>query len=135
MIVFWLWQVWDRRRRIPSQTYNDALDHIFNEFDIDSDGHLTAVEIAQALQSRGVDASADVVQEFIDGKQCMPSCCKHGCLIDDTMWCTVPAAWLLTQCRAQHELTVDTLCHDVALCPNRTPLLFEPCEGLKCMYN
>eukprot|EP00877_Chromochloris_zofingiensis_P001522 jgi/Chrzof1/11370/Cz05g34100.t1 len=58
--------VWDRRRRIPSQTYNDALDHIFNEFDIDSDGHLTAVEIAQALQSRGVDASADVVQEFID---------------------------------------------------------------------
>jgi len=58
--------VWERRRRIPSQTYNDPLDHIFTEFDSDGDGHLTAEEIATALQSRGVKATPDLVQEFID---------------------------------------------------------------------
>ena len=61
-------QVWERRRRIPSQTYNDPLDHIFTEFDSDGDGHLTAEEIASALQSRGVKATPDLVQEFINGK-------------------------------------------------------------------
>lgn len=48
-------------------TYNDPLDHIFTEFDEDGDGHLTSVEIANALKSRGVEASPDQVQEFIDG--------------------------------------------------------------------
>jgi Ca2+-binding EF-hand superfamily protein len=38
------------------------------EFDEDNDGHLTAVEITHALQSRGVDASEDQVQEFINGR-------------------------------------------------------------------
>lgn len=60
-------QVWERRRRIPSQTYNDPLDHIFTEFDEDGDGHLTADEIASALQSRGVQADTHQIQDFIDG--------------------------------------------------------------------
>lgn len=34
----------------------------------DGDGHLTAVEIATALKSRGVQASPEQVQEFIDGE-------------------------------------------------------------------
>lgn len=58
--------VWERRRRIPSQTYNDPLDHIFNEFDEDGDGHLTAVEVANALKSRDVDITPEQVQMFID---------------------------------------------------------------------
>lgn len=58
--------IWERRRRIPSQTYNDPLDHIFTEFDADGDGHLTAEEVASALKSRGVEADAKVVQAFID---------------------------------------------------------------------
>jgi Ca2+-binding EF-hand superfamily protein len=44
------------------------LDHIFTEFDEDGDGHLTAVEIAHALKSRGVEANVEQVQEFIDGE-------------------------------------------------------------------
>lgn len=44
-------QVWDRRRHVPSQVYNDPLLHLFEEFDKDSDGHLTHMEIAEALQS------------------------------------------------------------------------------------
>jgi Ca2+-binding EF-hand superfamily protein len=62
-------QVWERRRRIPSQTYNDPLDHIFTEFDSDGDGHLTADEIAIALQSRGVEATPEAVQAFIAGEE------------------------------------------------------------------
>lgn len=58
--------IWERRRRIPSATFNDPLDHIFTEFDEDGDGHLTAVEIAHALKSRGVEAEVEQVQEFID---------------------------------------------------------------------
>lgn len=63
-------QIWERRRRIPSTTYNDPLDHIFTEFDEDGDGHLTSVEIANALKSRGVAATPEQVQEFIDGECC-----------------------------------------------------------------
>lgn len=58
--------IWERRRRIPSTTYNDPLDHIFTEFDEDGDGHLTSDEIARALQSRGVAAQPEQVQDFID---------------------------------------------------------------------
>lgn len=61
-------QIWERRRRIPSATFNDPLDHIFTEFDEDGDGHLTAVEIAHALKSRGVEADEKQVQEFINGE-------------------------------------------------------------------
>lgn len=61
-------QIWERRRRIPSATFNDPLDHIFTEFDEDNDGHLTATEIAHALTSRGVEAEEAQVQEFIDGE-------------------------------------------------------------------
>lgn len=57
--------VWERRRRIPSQTYNDPLDHVFTEFDLDNDGKLTAAEIAYALQSRNVDVTPEQVQIFI----------------------------------------------------------------------
>eukprot|EP00879_Flechtneria_rotunda_P000257 GHRR01000339.1.p1 GENE.GHRR01000339.1~~GHRR01000339.1.p1 ORF type:complete len:171 (+),score=30.08 GHRR01000339.1:229-741(+) len=58
--------VWERRRRIPSTTYNDPLDHVFTEFDEDNDGHLTAKEVAHALQSRGVEITVDQVQAMID---------------------------------------------------------------------
>lgn len=42
-------QIWERQRRIPSTTYTDPLGKLFNEFDVDGDGHLTAQEIADAL--------------------------------------------------------------------------------------
>lgn len=58
--------IWERRRRIPSSTYSDPLDHIFTEFDADNDGHLTAPEVASALQSRGVEADVKQLQEFIN---------------------------------------------------------------------
>lgn len=58
--------IWERRRRIPSTTFNDPLDHIFTEFDEDGDGHLTAAEIATALNSRGVEADVAPIQEFIN---------------------------------------------------------------------
>ena len=57
-----LWQ----RRRIPSASGADPLDHIFSEFDADSDGKLSAAEIARALVSRGVDATEAQVGVFID---------------------------------------------------------------------
>lgn len=43
-------QIWERRRRIPSQVYNDPLSQLFTEFDADGDGHLTAQEISDALR-------------------------------------------------------------------------------------
>jgi hypothetical protein len=43
-------QIWERRRRIPANIYNDPLLQIFTEFDVDKDGHLTAQEIADALK-------------------------------------------------------------------------------------
>ncbi|GBF90261.1 hypothetical protein Rsub_03394 [Raphidocelis subcapitata] len=58
--------IWERRRRIPSQTYSDPLDHIFTEFDADNDGKLSAAEVAHALVSRGVDATEEQVQMFIE---------------------------------------------------------------------
>jgi hypothetical protein len=60
-------QVWERRRSIPSQTYNDPLDHIFTEFDTDDDDRLTAGEVAAALRSRGVDADEALMQRFVEG--------------------------------------------------------------------
>ncbi len=76
--------IWERRRRIPSTTYNDPLDHIFAEFDEDSDGSLSAAEVARALQSRGVDATEDVMQTFINGAY---------------VWCAWEQAWLCAKCR------------------------------------
>jgi hypothetical protein len=61
-------QIWERRRRIPSTTYNDPLDHIFTEFDEDGDGHLTSEEIATALKSRNVEITPDQIKEFIRGE-------------------------------------------------------------------
>lgn len=58
--------VWERRKRIPTANYKDPLDHLFTEFDQDSDGHLTAAEVAAALQSRGVQISEQVAQLYID---------------------------------------------------------------------
>jgi Ca2+-binding EF-hand superfamily protein len=62
-------QIWERRRRIPSTTYNDPLDHIFTEFDEDGDGHLTSEEIATALKSRNVEITPDQIKEFIRGER------------------------------------------------------------------
>ena len=42
------------RQRIPSGAYADPLGHIFDEFDADRDGALSAHEVAQALRSRNV---------------------------------------------------------------------------------
>lgn len=58
--------IWERQRRIPSTTYNDPLGKIFNEFDADGDGHLTAQEIADALLSNNVKITPAQVQVFID---------------------------------------------------------------------
>eukprot|EP00878_Enallax_costatus_P014356 GHUV01015016.1.p1 GENE.GHUV01015016.1~~GHUV01015016.1.p1 ORF type:complete len:174 (+),score=44.41 GHUV01015016.1:82-603(+) len=57
--------IWERRRRIPSTTYNDPLAHIFSEFDKDGDGHLTSEEIAEALNSRNVEITPEQIREFI----------------------------------------------------------------------
>lgn len=43
------------RQRIPSGAYADPLSHIFDEFDQNRDGSLTAAEVAAALRSRQVD--------------------------------------------------------------------------------
>ena len=58
-------QIWDRRRRIPSSLYKDPLAKLFEQFDADHDGSLTAEEITTALNSRGVEISTDDVKEFI----------------------------------------------------------------------
>ena len=46
-------QVWNRYRSIPSsrRAGGSSLDTLFDEFDKDGDGHLTAAEIASALNS------------------------------------------------------------------------------------
>lgn len=56
-----------RRRYIPSSAKAgvDPLDHMFAEADRDGDGVLSAAEVAAALRSRGVGASADVVGRFV----------------------------------------------------------------------
>lgn len=54
------------RARIPSQQYTDPLLHIFQEFDTNGDGYLTAVEVAEALRSRDVHITDEQVQMFID---------------------------------------------------------------------
>jgi Ca2+-binding EF-hand superfamily protein len=43
------------RQRIPSGQYSNPLGHIFDEFDTDRDGLLTAHEVAEALRSRQVE--------------------------------------------------------------------------------
>lgn len=58
-------QIWDRRRRIPSSLYKDPLAKLFEQFDADQDGSLTAEEITTALNSRGVEISTEDVKEFI----------------------------------------------------------------------
>jgi hypothetical protein len=55
----------DRRRSIPSAAHSDPLDNVFLEADADGDGLLSAEEVSRALQSRGVDASADIVGRYI----------------------------------------------------------------------
>ncbi|GAB4821781.1 hypothetical protein N2152v2_008827 [Parachlorella kessleri] len=54
------------RSRIPSQQYIDPLNHIFDEFDSDKDGHLCSREVAAALRSRGVDITPEQAQMFIE---------------------------------------------------------------------
>eukprot|EP00887_Chlorella_sp_A99_P006502 scaffold3.g6502.t1 len=54
------------RQRIPSQQYTDPLQHIFNEFDEDHTGYLSAHEVAAALRSRQVQISDEQAQMFID---------------------------------------------------------------------
>jgi hypothetical protein len=56
--------IYERRRLIPSS--HDPLLQIFDEFDRDSDGILSAPEIAQALRSRSVTINAEQAQWLID---------------------------------------------------------------------
>lgn len=60
--------IWERHRQIPStaSSSGDPLMRIFDEFDNDHDGQLSAKEIAAALRSRKVDISEDQVQQFIE---------------------------------------------------------------------
>lgn len=74
--------VWERRKRIPSTSYNDPLRRIFFEFDKDGDGHLSADEVASALQSRGVQLTGEVAQKYIDGA-CSVLCCRFHCQCDN----------------------------------------------------
>ncbi|KAK9839904.1 hypothetical protein WJX74_000170 [Apatococcus lobatus] len=59
--------VWNRYRSIPSsrRTGGSSLDTLFDEFDKDGDGHLTAAEIASALNSRGVLITEQEAAMFI----------------------------------------------------------------------
>ncbi|KAL4435913.1 hypothetical protein ABPG77_000675 [Micractinium sp. CCAP 211/92] len=54
------------RQRIPSGAYSDPLSHIFDEFDQDRDGALTAAEVAAALRSRQVDITDEQAAMFVD---------------------------------------------------------------------
>ncbi|PSC76285.1 UPF0396 -like [Micractinium conductrix] len=54
------------RQRIPSGAYADPLSHIFDEFDRDQSGTLTAAEVAAALRSRQVEITDEQAAEFID---------------------------------------------------------------------
>ncbi|KAL4458808.1 hypothetical protein ABPG75_013673 [Micractinium tetrahymenae] len=54
------------RQRIPSGAYADPLSHIFDEFDVDRDGSLSAAEVAAALRSRQVDITDEQAAMFID---------------------------------------------------------------------
>lgn len=67
------------RSRIPSQQYTDPLMHIFDEFDRDKNGHLSAAEVAAALQSRDVKISEEQAQMFIEGVRGGLACrCRAG---------------------------------------------------------
>lgn len=63
------------RQRIPSQQYSDPLQHIFDEFDGDRNGYLSAHEVAAALRSRKVDITDDQAQMFIDAVDTRNSHC------------------------------------------------------------
>ncbi len=57
---------------------------MFSEFDQDGDGHLTAEEIAYALQSRGVKLTPEVAQKYIDGMLMVCCACQgeYKCVHD-----------------------------------------------------
>lgn len=76
-------QVWNRYRSIPSsrRAGGSSLDTLFDEFDKDGDGHLTAAEIASALNSRGVLITEQEAAMFIKGA-CRPAsslCASFAC--------------------------------------------------------
>jgi Ca2+-binding EF-hand superfamily protein len=58
-------QIWDRHRHVPPSIYRNPLTNLFDEFDVDGDGHLTVTEIESALVSRGVQIHADQLSAFI----------------------------------------------------------------------
>ena len=51
-----LLQIWERRRRIPSTLYQDPLQHVFDEFDEDGDGTLSADEVSPGATTREPDS-------------------------------------------------------------------------------
>lgn len=67
--------IWERRKHIPSQSYGDPLIRLFDEFDKDHDGKLTAAEVSAALQSRQVELTEEQAQLFIDAIDGEPHHC------------------------------------------------------------
>lgn len=61
-------QIWDRSRRIPSQTYSDPLNHIFDEIDTNGDGRASPQEISAALRSHNVHVKDEQIKYFLDCK-------------------------------------------------------------------
>jgi hypothetical protein len=53
------------RAKIPSQQYIDPLSHIFDEFDTDGNGILSATEVGEALRSREVQITDEQVRMFV----------------------------------------------------------------------
>lgn len=68
------------RQRIPSGAYSDPLSHIFDEFDQDRDGALTAAEVAAALRSRQVDITDEQAGELATPVAChtVLQRCRHA---------------------------------------------------------
>eukprot|EP00884_Botryococcus_braunii_P023299 jgi/Botrbrau1/9653/Bobra.0131s0028.1 len=58
--------VLERKRRIPSQLYKCPITTLFEEFDLDGDGHLTAEEATSALHSRNVMIPLTHMQAYFD---------------------------------------------------------------------
>ena len=59
-------QVWDCRRRLPPSLYCNPLNALFDEFDANGNGSLTADVIHSVLHSKGVDITKEQVRKFID---------------------------------------------------------------------
>ena len=58
-------QLKDRRSHIPPEYYKNPLQRMFQRFDDDSDGYLTAKQVYLALASNGIDITEAQVDTFL----------------------------------------------------------------------